>query len=189
MIIGHGDIASVLPDRDNLLFFASGVSNSQETRESEYEREKRLLLAQFHYPEGQHLVYFSSLSIFYADTRYVRHKKEMEILVRLNFSPYTIIRLGNITWGTNPHTLINFIRGKILKYEPVEIQDTYRYIITKEELLHWIAMIPPWSCEINIPGRMLTVRKIVTEYCYPWGKSNVDAKCHYTDSEIACSFT
>ena len=46
MITGSGDIASVLPNREDLHFFASGVSNSQETRESEYEREEDLLLEQ-----------------------------------------------------------------------------------------------------------------------------------------------
>ena len=45
-IVGHGDIASVLSDREDRIYFASGVSNSQETRESEYAREKTLLLQQ-----------------------------------------------------------------------------------------------------------------------------------------------
>ena len=46
MIIGNGNIARALKDidRDDLLFFASGVSNSQEDRESEYKREMELLL-------------------------------------------------------------------------------------------------------------------------------------------------
>src|SRR4030066_1618462 len=101
--------ASVLPDHPERIYFASGVSNSQETRESEYEREIKLLLLQPHYPEGKHLIYFSSLSVFYSNSRYVQHKREMEKLAQCNFHPCTIIRLGNITWGTNPHTLINFI--------------------------------------------------------------------------------
>ena len=108
-IIGNGDIASVLPDRDNLLFFASGVSNSGETRESEYRREKDLLLAQ---NNQSHLVYFSSLAVFYGETRYTRHKKEMEGLVETYFPAHTIIRLGNIDFGDNPHTLINFFKDK-----------------------------------------------------------------------------
>lgn len=74
MIIGHGDIASVLKDREGFIFFASGVSNSGETRESEYKREEDLLLKQ---NKNKHLVYFGSLSIFYnPHTRYTRHKKQ-----------------------------------------------------------------------------------------------------------------
>lgn len=184
MIVGHGDIASILPDRDDLLFFAAGVSNSSEIRESEYEREKKLLLSQDHYPEGKHLVYFSTLSVFYSDSRYVRHKREMEKVVQYNFHPSTIIRLGNITWGNNPCTLINSIRNKILHREPFEIQNTYRYIVTKEELLHWIDMIPPWSCELNVPGIRMKVIDVVKQYCYPWGKPNVDVKHDYTESEL-----
>ena len=46
MIIGKGDIAKILNDRKDAIFFASGVSNSNETNELEYEREKKLLSIQ-----------------------------------------------------------------------------------------------------------------------------------------------
>src|SRR4029077_11085960 len=109
MIIGDGDIASALTDREDRLYFASGVSNSQEKRRSEYEREKKLLLSQ---DRHRHLVYFSSLSIFYTDTLYAQHKRRMESIIRKRFPHYTIVRLGNITWGTNPHTIINYFRAR-----------------------------------------------------------------------------
>lgn len=162
MIIGHGDIASVLPDKKNRLFFASGVSNSQEKRESEYTREKKLLLKQ---DRKSHLVYFSTLAVLYGKNRYVQHKKEMESLVKQEFPEHTIMRLGNITWGTNPHTLINYFRLQLKRGKPIKIQDTYRYIIDKDEFLHWIGMIPDWSCEMNITGRRMKIKEIVDEYC------------------------
>jgi nucleoside-diphosphate-sugar epimerase len=160
MVIGNGDIASALEevDRDDLLFFASGVSNSLEIRESEYEREVNLLLNQ---PVMKHLVYFSSLAVFYSDTRYAWHKKEMEGLVKNVFQRYTIIRLGNITWGNNPNTIINFFKNKLSNNEPIEIRDEYRYVVWLEEFLHWINMIPDWSCEMNIPGEMMKIEEIV----------------------------
>ena len=161
MILGRGDIASVLHDRDGYIFFASGVSNSQEDREKEYDREKTLLLKQ---DQEMHLVYFSSLSIFYADGRYQQHKMEMEALVRENFKTYTIVRIGNISWGNNPHTIINYLRNKIQKRDRVRIDDVYRYIVDQEEFMHWVEMIPDWSCEINIPGRRMKVSQIVEEY-------------------------
>lgn len=43
MIIGGGDIASIVNDRDGAIFFLSGVSNSNETRNSEFIREIELL--------------------------------------------------------------------------------------------------------------------------------------------------
>lgn len=161
MIVGNGDLASVLPDRADLLFFASGVSNSRESREEEYNREMNLLLNQ---PKNKHLVYFSSLAIFYSDTKYTKHKREMEALVKYWYINYTIIRLGNITWGDNPYTLINYFRRVIKEGKPYQIDDVYRYIVDKDEFLHWIGLIPDWSCEMNIPGRRMKVQDIVEEY-------------------------
>ena len=181
MIVGHGDIASVLTDRSDRIYFASGVSNSQEMRESEYDREIKLLVS---LPQYSHVVYFSSLSVFYATTRYAIHKRRMEDLVKGYFFPSTILRLGNITWGTNPHTLINFITNKIRTREPFEIQDVYRYVLEKDEFLHWIDLIPEWSCEMNIVGRRMKVKDIVKEYCYPWGKMNGASIGNYSESQL-----
>ena len=166
-IEGRGDIVSVLVDRPDILFFASGVSNSKETNEAEYQREKSLLLRQaplLRENRAKRLVYFGSLSIFYGDTRYVRHKMEMEQLVRENFPKYCIVRLGNIAWGDNPHTLINALRERLVRQEPMEIQDVYRYVVEKDEFLHWISLIPNFNCEINVPGTRMKVKEIVKKY-------------------------
>lgn len=77
-----------------------------------------------------------------------------------NFPQYTIIRLGNITWGDNPNTLINY-----LKINPTaEVRDVYRYVVEKDEFLHWINLIPNFNCEMNIPGKRMKVKDIVKEY-------------------------
>jgi len=161
MIEGRGDIASAIIDRDDLLFFARGVSNSQETRESEYQREKDTLLKQ---DKSQHLVYFGSLCIFYSQTRYAQHKLEMEGLVKENFGRYTIVRLGNIDWGENPNTIINYFRARKQAGQPLEVRDEYRYIVNKEEFRYWLDIIPEFNCEMNVPGRRMKVREIVEEY-------------------------
>jgi hypothetical protein len=83
----------------------------------------------------------------------------MEMAVKQEFTAYTIVRIGNIDWGTNPHTLINYLRA----HPEAEIRDEYRYIVGKDELLYWISLIPEWSCEISIPGRRLTVREVKDE--------------------------
>jgi hypothetical protein len=158
MIVGRGDIASVLPDSD-LLFFASGVSNSAETRASEFNRESSLLMSQ---SPSAHLVYFSSLCIFTSSTPYARHKWFMEGLVK-SFPSHTIIRLGNITWGTNPHTLLNHLRSEIVAGRQPVVQDVYRYLVDRDEFLHWISLIPPWPCEMNVTGRRMRVADIVDE--------------------------
>jgi len=159
-IIGHGDIASALQDDPGRLFFASGVSNSLETRESEYQREKDLLSRQ---TRDLQIIYFSSLAIFYLETRYTQHKMEMEALVK-EFPCYAIMRLGNITWGSNPHTLINALKGRVARGEPIEIQDATRYVIDKPEFLHWVGLIPKWNVEMNITGQPMKVTEIVKKY-------------------------
>lgn len=166
VIIGNGDIASVLKDRDDRIYFASGVSNSGEVRDSEFNREIQLLTNYYDksylvQDKFLKLVYFSSLCVFYLDTPYAKHKRNMENLVRQYCKKYTIIRIGNIKWGDNPYTIINFLKNKIKNNEPFEIQNTHRYVVGKEEFLHWIDLIPEWNCEINIPGEILTISEIV----------------------------
>lgn len=170
MIIGNGDIARVLHDlpagrrvRKGWIFFASGVSNSKEKDEKAYQREIDLLLSQ---DKTRHIVYFSTLSVFYRNTRYTRHKKYMEQLIKKQFKTHTIMRLGNITWGSNPHTLINHFKKQHKNGETLDIWDTYRYLVDKRELLHWINLIPAWSCEMNVTGKRMKVRSIVREYVY-----------------------
>lgn len=153
MVVGRGDIASVLPYREDLLFFASGVSNSRCRDESEYNREIRLLLSQ---DRRAHIVYFSSLGVMWEDSRYFQHKRYMEILLRENFPNWTIVRVGNISWGINPNTLINYLR----LHPKAKIRDEYRYIVDKDEFLHWVNLIPEWNVEMNIPGERLTVKQI-----------------------------
>ncbi len=157
MIVGNGDIASVLPLREDLLFFASGVSNSQEDREEEYQREIDLLLEQ---PKDKRLVYFSSLSIFYLNNRYQNHKKDMETMIKENFPKYCILRLGNISWGDNPHTLINYLAS----HPNAEIRDEYRFVIGIEEFMYWINLIPDWNCEMNTPGKWMSIKEIYNEF-------------------------
>jgi hypothetical protein len=85
----------------------------------------------------------------------------MEALIKETFAHYTIIRIGNITWGTNPHTLLNFLRNKIKAGESFEVQDVYRYVVDEEEFLYWLRMIPEWNCEMNIVGKKMKVQEIV----------------------------
>lgn len=157
MIIGNGDIASALTDRPDRLYFASGVSNSQCTDEKEYKRERDLLLDQ---RRDLRIVYFSSLSIFYSNSRYAQHKLDMEAMVKENFPEWNIVRLGNISWGTNPNTLINYLKD----HPKAEIQNVYRYICDLDEFQYWVGMIPGWNCEINVPGKRLKVKEIVDAY-------------------------
>lgn len=154
MIIGNGDIAKVLTDREDVTFFASGVSNSKESDEGEYFREIDLLMKQ---DKNRHIVYFSSLSIYYSLSRYSNHKLLMENQIRHHFKSYTIIRLGNITWGNNPHTLLNFLRNN----PTAERRNEIRYLVDLDEFKHWVSMIRVGVNDtMNITGSMINVKDI-----------------------------
>lgn len=158
MIVGHGDLAKGLQDRKDLILFTSGISNRREFGIEDVWREEEMI----QYQSG-HLVYFSSLSVYYTHNLYTKHKLNMERLVK-STDNYTIIRIGNITWGDNPNTLINYLKNCIKNDLPYTVQDTYRYIIDKDELNHWVGMIKPYfSSEMNIPGRRMKVEDIVKE--------------------------
>ncbi len=161
MIVGRGDIASVLNDRDDAIFFVSGVSNSNETRESEFMREIELLDKQ---DKTKCLFYLSSIALddLSKNSQYLQHKRKMELLIKSNFKNYNIIRIGNITWGSNPNTFINYIKNKKSKGESVEIKDEYKYVIDKEQLLLLTDNLPlTGQNTICVFGRMAKVAELV----------------------------
>jgi len=119
MIVGTGLIAKALKDIDveNILYFASGVSNSLETRNSEFEREFSLLKHSIENNPERKFVYFSTLSVndqSKQHSQYVLHKLEIENYIKNNVKKYLILRIGNIVGnGGNPNTLFNFLKNQI----------------------------------------------------------------------------
>lgn len=119
MIIGNGLIAKSLQhiDTEDYLFFASGVSNSLETRSSEFSRELTLLKDSLKNHSQSKLIYFSTLSIndqSKQDSQYVLHKLAMEEFIKSNSGNYLILRIGNIVGrGGNPNTLFNYLKSQI----------------------------------------------------------------------------
>jgi hypothetical protein len=163
MIIGKGDIASILNDREDVIFFVSGVSNSSEKRESEYKRESKLLSEQ---DKTKCIFYISSITIDnkekFENNRYLQHKKEMEDYIKNNFQNYNIIRIGNITWGTNPNTFLNYIRTKIKNNESVYISDEYKFMIDKEQLLILTDNLPiKAQNQISVFGKMTKIKDLL----------------------------
>ena len=156
-IIGNGDLASAIIDRPDVTFMASGVSNSRCTNVDEYHRENKLLFKQ---PKNVHLVYFSSLCIYYTDTMYANHKRATEQMIINRFNSYTIMRIGNIDWGKNPNTLINYLRSN----PDAKVQNTYRHIISLDEFKYWLNMIiVPGRDIMNVPGKMVFVPDLMNE--------------------------
>lgn len=159
MIIGKGDIASALNDREGALFFASGISNSTKFDGVDKQREYDLL-----YFQNRELCcfYFSTISIYTTNTPYTRHKLKMEELVKRWFENYNIIRIGNIDWGNNPNTFLNNLKTRIANGEPVKIRDEYKYMISQEQLRLITDNLPlTGQNEINVFGYMDKVENLL----------------------------
>ena len=75
---------------------------------------------------------------------------------------YNIIRIGNITWGKNPNTFLNYIKNKIKNNESFFISDEYKYMVDKEQLLLLTDNLPLNSQnQISIFGRMVKVKDLI----------------------------
>mgnify|MGYP006075066635 CR=1 FL=1 len=130
MIIGNGLIANGFKFYQNdkkILIFASGVSNSNETCEIAFEKEKNLLrqVKESMSLDNDYLwVYFSTTSLLdvsQLNNYYVNHKKNVENIVK-EFDKFIIFRLPQIAGkSNNPSTLINFLHKKISSEEKFDL--------------------------------------------------------------------
>lgn len=119
MIIGNGMLANAVKfyDKEEIIFFASGVSNSLEKDSSAFEREIRLLHSCIEENPGKKLIYFSTCSVYdptKIDSPYVIHKLNAEKIIAEQCDSYIIFRVGNaVGHGGNPNTLINFLSNAV----------------------------------------------------------------------------
>ena len=128
MIYGKGLIATSFrkyKKNNKFIFFASGVSNSQETSLSKYYREIKLLKkALLKKKKDQIFVYFSSCSIFDPSKKsslYVKHKLKIENIIK-NYNNYYIFRLPNVIGkSSNYFTLINNLVYKLCNKQKIEV--------------------------------------------------------------------
>jgi nucleoside-diphosphate-sugar epimerase len=140
MVIGNGMIAKAFKqyaDDDRVIIFASGVSNSKETRQEEFDREEKLMKSLTN--EGAILVYFSTCSLYdptLNSSPYVRHKRAMEYIARYNFNKSIIFRLPNVIGRTeNPNTFFNYIKNQIQQQKTISVhRDASRYLIDVDDL-------------------------------------------------------
>lgn len=141
IVIGNGLIGTAFSDlaksRSDLVIFASGVSDSNETSESEFSREEDLLQQTMSKHPEKKIVYFSTCSIIKippSHSPYVEHKLHMEEIVK-TCSSYLIIRLPNVVGnGGNSNNLVNFLIDKIRKGENIDVwKNSYRNIIDLDD--------------------------------------------------------
>lgn len=120
MIFGNGMMAKQFAKyehNNNVLIFASGVSNSREMQDSEFEREFNLLQKTIANNPKNHFVYFGTSSMYDPMSRnspYVLHKLDMEQYVIENCESYNIFRISQVIGRANNPTLVNFIVNNII---------------------------------------------------------------------------
>jgi nucleoside-diphosphate-sugar epimerase len=147
VVVGNGLLGksmNLFADHDDILIFASGVSNSKENRVSEYDRELNLL----HTFLGteQKIIYFSTCSVLYdciKQTDYIKHKIQVEDFIKSNFKNYIIFRLPNVVGHTeNQHTSFNFFKRNLLDNVEINVEEnTTRYFIDVDDIVETIIPI------------------------------------------------
>ena len=136
MIIGNGLIAKSLQDTSGVVYFASGVSNSQETRESEFERERNLLKIYTDNP----IVYFSTTPK--NNSPYMLHKQNMERLV-MESNGWTILRVQYICGsGGNPSNMLNYLKHQIRQGNELNLYDCERTLLDVDDLALMVGFMP-----------------------------------------------
>ncbi|WP_421830109.1 NAD-dependent epimerase/dehydratase family protein [Larkinella sp.] len=163
MVVGNGMIArrfSAFDDRDDILIFASGVSNSKENRASAFAREKKLVEESIASSENRLFVYFSTCSVTDPTEQgspYVTHKLFLEAYIAGNCKNYLIVRASNVVGKTdNPHTVLNFFVNRIRNHEPFDVwQGATRNLIDVDDVYRivtaYIGRGPgEWNQTINV---------------------------------------
>jgi len=126
-------------DNDDIIIFASGVSNSKDTIEENFIREFQLLHKTVSDYTDKTLVYFSTCSLEDNDLAlapYVIHKKTVEEFIKNNVARFYLFRISNLA-GTsnNPYTLLNYFIFNILKNLPLTVwKNAYRNIIGIDDM-------------------------------------------------------
>ena len=143
MIVGKGMVAGALKDIsgwDNDIIFSSGVSNSGEKNEKNFQKEVDLVKSNLaRLTSNGSFVYFSTTSIFNPlkkSNPYVLHKLKIEKLINDSNLNYLIIRLPNLV-GTsaNPNTLTNYFADSIRLGRAINLnQKAFRHLIDTSDL-------------------------------------------------------
>lgn len=140
MVIGNGMLAQAFKhyaDNDDIIIFASGVSNSREQDDASFSREYDLMKT--YAQTDKKFIYFSTCSIFdrsLKDSDYIKHKLAMENYIQCHFAHYIIFRLPIVIGNSkNQNTFFNSFKNKISNKEKLTIyKNATRNIIDVDDL-------------------------------------------------------
>lgn len=134
MVIGNGLISRAFKDfisNKDYLIFASGVSNSNEENDTEYEREFSLIKENLNI-NGK-FIYFSTINN--KDNKYFKHKKKMEEYISNKSKNYLIFRLPNVVGnGGNINNIFNLLNNKIKNKDLIKVKNVNRSLIDIDDV-------------------------------------------------------
>ncbi len=142
MLLGNGLLAKMFieyQEDPSLIIFASGVSNSSDTSQVNFDREKKLLIKTITENKAKKIVYFSSCDVIYAnkiDIPYYFHKIEMEKIIQTHAQQYHIFRLPQIIgYSENRNSLLNFFIESIKSQTEIKIfKNAYKSLIDIDDI-------------------------------------------------------
>ena len=195
MIIGRGLIANLFTeiDLDEVVFFASGVSNSSETRKGEFLREQNLVEDTLASNPEKLFVYFSTCSIYDSskyNSLYVLHKLHIEEIIKQKAKHFLILRVSNaVGRGGNPNLLMNYISRQILNDQELVVhQQATRNLIDVEDVknitMKYIAS-KDWNKIINVAYtenfNILEIIEVFEQILFKKANKNIENKGeHYS---------
>ena len=141
MVIGNGLLASNFIksnlNYDDAIIFCSGVSNSKETNDDNFNREKELVLKTITQNRNLKFIYFSSILAGVSKNKYYNHKVEIENIIKKESSNYIIFRVPQIIGKDgNKNNLFNFLKESILNDEEITIfENVKRALLDVDDLI------------------------------------------------------
>lgn len=142
MIIGNGMLANTFSKYKNIndvIIFASGVSNSQEKEMKAFDRELQLIQSTLCQNPNKLFVYFSTCSMYdplLSETAYVKHKLIIEKYITKNAKRHLILRVSQILGESKNKTLVNFLFESIISNQTFEVwKNSNRNLIALEDVL------------------------------------------------------
>lgn len=144
MIVGSGLLANAFSSFrsiDDMVIFASGVSNSTSTDRNQYDREVELLRKYIN--RQAKLIYFSTVSVFdpsLSNTEYIKHKRAIEDFIQTECRCYQIYRLPIVVGRSqNPNTLTNFLFQKIINRSDLLVYTgACRYLMDIDDVVEYL---------------------------------------------------